>query len=223
MKVSARFALAAIFVSALAAGCVDPLPLDGAPCPCGAGWHCCAVENQCFPDGSVCPLSGNCPLPPAASSLLVLGATDVQSSAPNFLPLPAGGRLALHHGPQGGYHLFIQVRLLGLDPAGLTLARALYDPADPSRAPGHALRAQSGSPPLVCEHDSAFILVDEQLTYVCPTQTGARMSERDLILRLDASDRDGRSLSGEWTIHPECPPGDPVCLDDAVVGCAGRD
>ena len=29
-------------------------------------------------------------------------------------------------------------------------------------------------------------------------------------------------ISGEWTIHPDCPAGDSVCTSDWVVGCAAR-
>ena len=109
----------------------------------------------------------------------------------------------------------------GLDPAGLSLTRALFDPADPSRDLGHALRTQTSQPALFCDRDLDWLILDEQRTFVCPTRTGASMAGRDLVARITATDREGRTASGEWTIHPDCPP-DGLCASDSAIGCAGR-
>lgn len=39
-------------IAALAAGCKDPFPLDGLPCPCVAGYTCDDVHHVCVRDGS---------------------------------------------------------------------------------------------------------------------------------------------------------------------------
>ena len=44
--------LAFFFASA---GCVSPIALDDLPCPCAAGWACCADQNVCVREGTTCP------------------------------------------------------------------------------------------------------------------------------------------------------------------------
>jgi hypothetical protein len=116
-----------------ASACVPALPVENLACPCTSGHHCCPLENRCLPTGETCPLSRNCPLPPTAASVLTVGATDIGDPTPNFIPLDARGTLDLAHGPQGGggYHVWTQLELLGIDPSpGLTITRSLFDPAD---------------------------------------------------------------------------------------------
>lgn len=113
------------------------------------------------------------------------------------------------------------MRTLGLDPAGVSVARYLYDPADKVRSRETALRYQSSLLSLVCENDQDWILLDEELTYLCPSQVpGQAMAGRDLIVRMELTDREGRKLVDERTIHPDCPAGDTVCESDTQVGCA---
>ena len=203
-----------------AAACVSPLSLDDAPCPCAAGYRCCAIENRCVADREVCPISLNCPVPPAAKPLFEIGAGNDTTPAPAFIALDAAGHLPLHYGGQGGYHIYMQVHLLGLDPVGLTLDRQVFDPADTQRQ--NPLRRVISGVSVYCEHDQSWILSgeDERLI-LCPSQKpGQAMAGRDLLLHVEATDGAGRKLTAERAIHPDCPVDDPRCATTATPGCA---
>ena len=208
----------------VATGCVPALDTTEAPCPCASGYHCCPLEARCLPSGETCPLSRNCPLPPTATGVFELGSTDIHTAAPNFVPLDGAGTLLLEHGPQGGggYHLWMQLQILGINPApGITLHRALFDPVNPSRALSSALRFQVDQPSLYCDNDQRFLLLDPPRLYVCPPlKPGQAMFDRDLALRVEVTDRDGRMVSVEHTVHPLCPATDTNCRTSSMFGCA---
>ena len=150
-----------------------------------------------------------------------VGAGSDASGAPGFAPLDEHGHLTLHRGPQGGYHVYAQVRMAGLDPVRLSLTRTLFDPTDTVRDRATALRFQPQQPQLYCDNDADWLLGEEQLTYVCPSMVrGQAMAGRDLLLRVEATDAEGRTRTIEHLIHPDCPPGDDVCAGDTTVGCA---
>jgi hypothetical protein len=47
----------ALCVAFLCVSCAPPAPLDGARCDeadCLHGWHCCALDKMCVPDGEMC-------------------------------------------------------------------------------------------------------------------------------------------------------------------------
>lgn len=54
MKSTSLFPLSAL-VLALSSGCVDSLSEESRPCPCTAGWTCCASTQTCVADGTACP------------------------------------------------------------------------------------------------------------------------------------------------------------------------
>jgi hypothetical protein len=53
-----RLALASLALGALLAACTGKVSLADRPCPCAAGFTCCASTNVCLADGEVCPASG---------------------------------------------------------------------------------------------------------------------------------------------------------------------
>ncbi|MCC6749074.1 MAG: hypothetical protein IT371_15545 [Deltaproteobacteria bacterium] len=47
-------ALPAALSAALLGSCVPELALEGAPCPCGSGYQCCATTGRCVAEGDSC-------------------------------------------------------------------------------------------------------------------------------------------------------------------------
>ncbi len=212
LTVTAVTALAAL---AAVAACVPPVDIPPRPpCPCAAGYQCC-YGDFCVADGDECP-AGACPLPPVDEPALAIG--EGSEDDVRFRPLPDGGRLVLHSGIQGGYHVYVQLRALGIEPERMTLVRRLRDPDT-----GAELRLQQESVNLACpEDEEAWILAQGQLLFVCPSLTaGADMQGRDLLLEVELRDAADRTLQAQAVIHPVCPEGDEVCAEDTDVGCAG--
>lgn len=48
-----RFSIIVLVVAAGLGAC--QIPLEDAPCPCAAGWHCCASTQTCVAEASQCP------------------------------------------------------------------------------------------------------------------------------------------------------------------------
>lgn len=196
------------------AGCIDAIPItSGAPCPCEAGFYCCL--NACVPDGENCVVEGMCPLPPVDEMHIEIGVGSETLTV--FEPLPDDGVLPLYAGPQGGYHVFIQVRLVGLQSDSITLTRRLLDPDDLT-----LIRSQEATLPFACPAgETKWILSQDQLTYICPsTAPGYSSHDRDLLLDVTARDQDDNVLPASAMIHPVCPEGDDTCTDSFTNGCA---
>lgn len=73
------------------AGCVDPLSLDGLPCPCAAGWVCCADQNLCVREGASCP-EPSLRVTPAAGRVRLGGTLTLAASEPVTWSLEEGTR-----------------------------------------------------------------------------------------------------------------------------------
>ncbi len=158
---------------------------------------------------------GACPRPPAEKSRIDIGEGSADSAS--FRALPEDGRIALHAGPQFGYHVFAQVRLVGLDPDRVTITRRLRDVSG-----GDALREQRETLGFVCPPDEdSWLLAQGQILFVCPSLVeGEAMHDRDLRLEVEARDGDGRVIEASRTIRPTCPDDDEVCSGDTSFGCA---
>lgn len=146
---------------------------------------------------------------------------------PRFEPFPADGAADLHPGPQGGYHVYLQVKAVGLCPNRVEYTRVLREPGEED-----VLRQQAEKIPMVDGGDGAWVLPRAQPTFVCPSNTpGVAVFDRDLDLELTLAEDlkaadaavlpDGpRSLTQHVTLHPLCSPFDTVCSESTDIGCA---
>jgi hypothetical protein len=206
-------ARAACLAACLAShACVSNVSLEGAKCPCADGFKCCV--DVCVPVDEACPVGRECLRPPVTEPVLEIGEGSGTDTV--FEPLSPEGRLVLHSGLQGGYHIYVQLRALGIEPDMITLTRTLRDPES-----GDLLRLQSEILSMVCPVDeTGWILSQGQLLFVCPSLvSGQQMNDRDLRLDVEAVDADGNRLEASAIVHPVCPAGDLVCPEEAP-GCA---
>ena len=159
----------------------------------------------------------------------VVGTGDPEH--PTFEALPADGSASLFPGPQGGYHVYLQVRARGLCPNRVVYERKLREPGETA-----VLRSQTEKVPMVDGGDGWWVLPRAQPTFICPSNaSGVEMAGRDLDLEVtlseelepcdqDAGLADGaRSLTQNVTLHPTCAASDTVCQRSTDIGCAAPD
>lgn len=148
---------------------------------------------------------------------------------PLFEPLPADGSADLFPGPQGGYHVYMQVRARGLCPNRVVYTRKLREPGETV-----VIRSQTEKVPMVDGGDGFWVLPRAQPTFVCPSNTpGVAVFGRDLDLEVTIAEdlkesdaalpglADGaRTLTRTITLHPTCAASDTVCSQSTDIGCA---
>ncbi|MBI5161901.1 MAG: hypothetical protein HY996_10890, partial [Micrococcales bacterium] len=151
-------------------------------------------------------------------------------TGPTFTPLPADGAAMLYPGPQGGYHVYLQVRARGLCPNRVVYERRIREPGG-----AEDLWYQIMKTPFVADEelDDTWVLSRSDTTFVCPAnESGVATHGRDLDLEvtlteelvpcdLQAGLEDApRTLSRTITIHPTCADTDTVCQQSTDIGCA---
>jgi hypothetical protein len=148
-------------------------------------------------------------------------------TGPAFTPLPEGGVAALFAGPQGGYHVYMQVRARGICPNRVVYGRTIREPGGTE-----AIRQQTEKVPMVSGGNGTWVLPRAQPTFICPSTTaGVAVANRDLevdvLVEEDLRPADAallpdgpRSLTQQVTLHPTCDPADTVCSESTDIGCA---
>lgn len=133
-----------------------------------------------------------------------------------FQSLPDDGSFPLVEGPQGGYHVFVQVRATGLGWRRVVCERRLVEPVS-----GIELRRQSDTLGMVDVGDGVLGFPTALLTFVCPSLL-AGQAAYDVPLRLDVllEDESGATAEARAPLVPRCPAGDSGCRQGSVIGCA---
>lgn len=127
---------------------------------------------------------------------------DVGTGQFQFEPVEEGEKLPIVAGPQGGYHVWLAVRVHNMDPRQLRLDSQLYD-AEPPEDTGMPLEPDPVGesfffyPPFFEDDDGVWF------TAGIPHQV-ERSEVRNKLLRLEvlATDRDDRTATGDMIIVP---------------------
>ncbi len=80
---STRLVVVLLAAIAPALACAEALPLESRPCPCSAGWTCCAADNVCIPAGAVCEGRCTCANDPARDPQACRGGACVPVYSPD--------------------------------------------------------------------------------------------------------------------------------------------
>lgn len=143
---------------------------------------------------------------------------DGAPSIPDLFELPHNNSFTLHPGPQGGYHLFVQVRATNIDPTNVVCTRRLIDPAS-----GLVLREQGEELGMVAVAEGVYSFPHALLTFICPSIiSNWRMNNYSFDLEVMLKDDLGTVLRSRIPVVPICPKGDEdlTCLFDSERGCA---
>jgi hypothetical protein len=131
----------------------------------------------------------------------------------DFLPLPADGRFEMESGPQGGYHIYLQVRQRGLSAPPYSVWTRFVDPTS-----GQVVRDNRVQNAMVDAGDGWLTFPNALRTFTCPS--GHTMFDRDLELVTRLGEDGGWRAERRYPIRLGCPPGDTRCRTNPCTGCA---
>ena len=133
-----------------------------------------------------------------------------------FTELVEGGDAHLHYGTQGGFHLFIAVRVTGFDERRLVVeVQAWRDDLDldlPANQLVHEVDLEPVGP------DGALQTIAADRLILCPNPTGIGSVDKTLRLSMTARDSFHHEARRDVTVVTRCPEGDgrcpPTCAGD---------
>ena len=168
---------------------------------------------------------GEPPSPPANQDLIIGTASE---DASTFVPVEDGERLTLLPGAQGGFHVFVRVRLgrdyveqLGSEWILKREARRADTSELVSRAEQRVTTTGNGLRMVPTDEDpDVFETNRTMLLFLCPTPVGIGI--RDQMLRLEvtaSSDGNGPGPQGTLLFQPECPESDQRVFCESI--CSG--
>ncbi len=155
----------------------------------------------CAPLGLGCDVDGE--EPPVGSEALQVGGADYQGTG--FVELTDGQDVELVPGAQGGYHVWLNVRVHGAE-------GSLYLRREARRVVDNVLVLR-GLPAVVDVPAEAMTGWWESPlaapAFMCPSPIGIKVFDEELTFKVLLTDRDGEVLTAEEVVlRPRCPEGD---------------
>ena len=116
--------------------------------------------------------------------------------------LDDGADVALHPGAQGGFHVYLHLRVQGLSPGLLTIERVGKRVRD-----GQVVTRARDRKMLDAAMDGgAWLQITEpMLVFMCPSPIGIGIEDETIRYELDLTDVAGKHGHGEKTVTPRCP------------------
>lgn len=148
------------------------------------------------------------PPPPTDTAHLSIGAGE--ESGASFTEIADGQDLELVPGAQGGFHIFLNVRI---DASKMRpgVDTVVLDRQARRKATGELVSTAKRRAPLILSSDGGFVQGDRAFTmFLCPTPIGVPIRDQLLILwvRALADEADDRPLAeGTLQLRPRCPAG----------------
>jgi hypothetical protein len=142
---------------------------------------------------------------------------------PTFEPFEPGAELLLHYGPQGGYHVYLNIRTTGICPNEVRWTRVLRAADD-----DEVQRLQHS--PVSCLVDDGaggWVLPAAPVSFICPaTTTGLPMNGAPFDMDVSVTELETcagdepRTASTTVRFVPVCAADDDFCRTDSDEGCA---
>lgn len=139
---------------------------------------------------------------------LILG-TGHEDGSPGFVTTEEGQDLVLQPGAQGGFHVFLNIRMND-EAASLVSMTPMIE--------RHARRVVDGDLVSRSEHRGKFVASPEAgfnetersiPVFLCPTPVGISVADELLELQVEAyDDETGERMNGHLRFVPRCPEGD---------------
>lgn len=153
---------------------------------------------------------------------LTIGGGPDDGSA-GFVPLTEGQDVTLVPGAQGGFHVYLNVRV---EAKSMGEDQTLYIDRKARRVDTNELVSQNRQLMMFTETSSSgamFETVKPMLMFLCPAPLGIRVDDQPLLVRvqglLDHKD-DEPIAEGTTTLTPRCPAGDKY--DFCIKICSGN-
>jgi hypothetical protein len=155
----------------------------------------------------------------ATAPKMIAGTLDGATFTP--LDEQASNALLLHPGPQGGYHVFLDVQTTDVCASWVLTKARLKQPGETS-----VLRFQQYEQGFTSLPASGADHSGQLQFFICPSQlAGVSLAGKTLELEIAIVDctlpeATSALVSHTYTVVPTCPEGDVTCTGDARAGCA---
>ncbi len=134
---------------------------------------------------------------------LEIGAGE-EDGGPGFLPLEAGAQLALVAGPQGGFHVYMNLRVQGDDAAVAFGPNPIVRRAARRSSDGALIQRATRREPFI-ETVGGFDTSPSLLVILCPTPPGVPIADQTIALDVSVSPPDGGpGVSARAEFVPVC-------------------
>lgn len=146
---------------------------------------------------------------PVYGPLTIGGGPD--DGAPGFVPLTEGQDVMLVPGAQGGFHVYLNVRV---EEKSMGEDQTLYLDRKARRVDTNELVSQNRQLMMFTETSSSgavFETVKPMLMFLCPAPLGIRVNDQPLLVRVQGllDDQDDEPIAeGTTTLTPRCPDGE---------------
>ncbi len=147
-----------------------------------------------------CQAAGTTPVQPGDEKM-VLGTIGPQA---DWVALADGQDATLVEGAQGGFHVWMKLKVLGVAPSTVTLvkeAHRLDDDAPVLRPPPGLLDVGDPGP------DGAWEQPMPMPMFMCPSPIGVRVIDVPIVFSVALSDGDRPLARAQVTLVPRCPDG----------------
>jgi hypothetical protein len=138
--------------------------------------------------------------PPEDAKLLIGGAA---SDGSGYVELVAGEDVTLVPGGQGGFHVWLRLRGLGLEPGMLAIERNARRVSDGALILRTMDRKEMASP---LPDGEWFEVSDPMASFMCPSPIGVSVIDTEVRFEVSVVDPSGVSANAAITLVPRCPP-----------------
>lgn len=165
--------------------------------------------------GSSSPAAPDAAVPEGRALVIGTGLDDDHAA---FLDIPDDRTMPLHSGFQGGYHVYLQARMHGLDPTDVGISARFID-----RATGEVVRNDTLHSAMIDEGTGWRVFPQPMRLFMCPPEVSDwTMYDHDFDLTVRLTDSSGAWIERTTVAHPVCPDGDRQCREDPNRGCASH-
>lgn len=134
-----------------------------------------------------------------APTIEILGAPEEGGAGTE--PIVEGAPRALVHGPQSGFHVWMNLRIRGMCPSGVRIARRMSDAVTGDVILAVGERVTFTQAP---DDATAFQLSSAFPFFMCPQDLGYPIRDRVMRAEVQVTDSRGRTASTTVTMVPTC-------------------
>lgn len=137
---------------------------------------------------------------------LLIGTAPSSDGTGNFVEVSNGGDILLHPGAQGGFHIYVHVRLDNESLARMEGQPLLERTARVVQNGLLASRASNRVNMMIPSSTDGFSELEQSIPlFLCPTPVDVTVANEPILLEIEATGEEGVSVQGSLEVIPRCP------------------